>query len=307
MMIDDAPPVVLVADDSATVRLLVQVELEAAGCRVLTAEHGGRGPRDRPGAPVDVVLLDVEMPTMDGFATVTALQADPEAREIPVVFLTGRVGSDDAVRALDLGALDYLRKPFEPAELRARVGVAVRVKRLQDSLRVQAAEMDRLSRTDTLTGLHNRRHVEEGLLAHEHGSRRHGYPLSVLIVDIDHFKQVNDTQGHPAGDAVLRAVGQCLTATVRQEDLVGRWGGEEFVIVAPHTDEQAATVLGERLRTALRSTTIGVTVSVGGRPPSAPGPGCSSPPPTRTSTPPSAPGATGSGSARRPCDGRGAG
>ena len=264
MIADASPPVVLVADDSATVRLLVEVELESIGCAVLAADDGSQALEIVRRQPVDVVLLDVEMPVMDGFATVAALQADPVTRDIPVVFLTGRTGAEDAVRALELGALDYLRKPFEPAELRARVGVAVRVKRLQDSLRVQAAEMDRLSRTDALTGLHNRRHAEEVLLAHEHGSRRHGYPLTVLLLDIDHFKQVNDLQGHPAGDAVLRTIATCLTSTVRREDLVGRWGGEEFVVIAPHTDAAAARSLGERLRSAVCLTSAGVTISIGG-------------------------------------------
>ena len=258
---------VLLAEDSPTVRALVRFELEDAGYAVVEAADG-RAAVDlaRESAP-SVVLLDVEMPLLDGYGVINELKADPATRDVPVVFLTGM---SDLVKALDAGAHDFVRKPPQPGELRARTAAAVRVKLLQDELRARADELDRVSRTDHLTGLHNRRHIEEHLRGLRSASRRHGYPLAVLVVDVDHFKQVNDTVGHAAGDDVLVEVARRLEATVRSEDLVGRWGGEEFIVLAPHTDVTAAAALGERLRAAVGGTPVvgggrelTVTISVG--------------------------------------------
>ena len=267
----DRGAVVLVADDSATVRALARVELEAAGYRVVEAADGAQALDRVLDGSVDVVLLDVEMPVMDGYQTIAALKADPLAADVPVVFLTARRGSEDVVRGLRLGGHDYLHKPLEPAELRARVAAAVRVKALQDRLRQRADQLDRVSRTDVLTGLHNRRHLQEHLTRLGAAARRHGHPLSVLLVDVDHFKRINDTVGHGGGDLVLQAVARALADGVRVEDVVGRWGGEEFLLLLPHTRPREAAVLAERLRAAvagLRVPVAGrevpVTVSIGG-------------------------------------------
>jgi len=266
-----AAAVVLVADDSPTVRAVARVSLEQAGHRVLEAGNGIEALGVLADEAVDVVLLDVEMPLMDGYQTVAALKADPHTADVPVVFLTARTGSDDVVRGLRLGGHDYLRKPPDPAELLARVGAAARVKQLQDELRRKLDELDVVSRTDALTGLHNRRHVQEHLTTCAAAARRHGHPLSVLVVDVDHFKRVNDTVGHAGGDRVLRAVAGALAAAVRTEDVVGRWGGEEFLLVLPHTGPAAARVLAERLRAEVAALDVEVdgrpvpvTVSVGG-------------------------------------------
>ena len=202
--------VVLVADDSPTVRAVARFALEDAGHRVLEAGNGAEALAVLADEAVDVVLLDVEMPVMDGYQTVAALKADPHTADVPVVFLTGRTGSDDVVRGLRLGGHDYLRKPPDPAEMLARVGAAARVKALQDELRRKLDELDLVSRTDLLTGLHNRRHVQEHLTICAAAARRHGHALTVLIVDVDHFKRVNDTVGHAGGDRVLQAVAGAL-------------------------------------------------------------------------------------------------
>jgi two-component system cell cycle response regulator len=216
-------------------------------------------------------LLDIEMPVLDGYETVLALKAEPRTRDIPVVFLTCRVGAADVARALKLGGHDYLRKPPEAAELLARVNAALRVKVLQDELRKRAEDLDRMSRTDHLTGLFNRRHMEEQLRMLGSGAKRHGYLLAVLIVDVDHFKAVNDRLGHQAGDEVLVAVCDRLEKALRTEDILGRWGGEEFLLLLPHTGADAARTLAERLRRAVSSTPVVVergaltiTISVGG-------------------------------------------
>jgi diguanylate cyclase (GGDEF)-like protein len=255
--------IILVADDSDTVRAVVRLELEGAGYAVLEAADGHEAVTIAREDDVSVILLDVQMPGQDGHAALLQLKSDPRTRGIPVVFLSGSTGDEHLVAALRAGAHDYLRKPPVPAELQARVAAACRVKELQDQLRDRVLELDSISRTDHLTGLHNRRHAEEHLATCVATSRRHGYPLAVLLVDIDHFKKVNDSLGHAGGDDVLFEVAQVLSRGVRTEDVVARWGGEEFVVVGLHADQEAAMVLAERLRTAVEER-CGVTVSIGG-------------------------------------------
>jgi diguanylate cyclase (GGDEF)-like protein len=252
-------------------RALVRVELEAAGFDVIEAADGAEALQLAIADPPDVVLLDVEMPVMDGYACVQALKAEPTTAIVPVVFLTGRLTAEDVARALKLGGHDYLRKPPESAELLARVKAAFRVKQLQDELISRAQQLEHLSRTDHLTALHNRRHMEEHLRMMFASARRHCFPVGLLLVDVDNFKRVNDKHGHQVGDEVLVEVARRLHDTTRTEDALGRWGGEEFVILLPHTDVDAVRVLAERVRLAVSeppaSTSVGdvsVTVSVGG-------------------------------------------
>lgn len=262
---------ILVADDSMVVRAVLRSQLEADGHTVVEATDGGEALRVCREVRPDVVLLDIEMPVLDGHATVERLKADPELRDIPVVFLTGRVDTADVVRGLRLGAHDYLRKPFEGSELMARVRAALRTKWLQDELRARNAELDRVSRIDMLTGLHNRRHLDEHLRRASSAARRHGGSVAVLLVDVDHFKLVNDEHGHLAGDAVLREVAARLLRTVRDEDALGRWGGEEFIAVLSDTPAPAVTVIAERMCQVIAASpfameggiAIPVTVSIG--------------------------------------------
>ena len=272
---------VLVADDSATVRALVRVELEASGYVVLEAEDGQSALTAAQAQPLDAILLDIEMPVMDGTQTIAALRADPATHDLPVVFLSSRSSGEDVVAALRLGAHDYLRKPLEPGELLARVHAAVEVSRLRAELRRRTEDLDRLSRTDHLTGLFNRRHLDEALHAVLASSRRHSFPVTVLLLDVDGFKGINDRCGHEAGDDVLKELAERLRRTVRVDDLIGRWGGEELIVLATHTDPSGAQILAERLRAAVGGASVRtaagdveVTVSVGGatarRPGSAP-------------------------------------
>jgi diguanylate cyclase (GGDEF)-like protein len=261
---------ILVVEDSLVVRAVVADQLEAEGYEVIEAVDGPSALVICATGHPDAVLLDIEMPGMDGHQVLSRLKADLALADIPVVFLTGRSGTADMVAGLRAGAHDYLKKPFEPAELLARIGGAVRIKRLQDELRVRNEELDRLSRIDGLTSLYNRRHANEQLDREIRIARRHGHPVSVLLVDVDHFKLVNDREGHPAGDRVLQAIAERMRTATRVDDVVGRWGGEEFIIIAPRTDLEGALALGERVRDAVAARgvdvggrAIAVTVSIG--------------------------------------------
>ena len=266
-----SPIVVLLVEDSAVIRALVRRMLVAGGHAVVEAAGGAAALTVCREQQPDVVLLDVEMPEMSGWDVLAAMKADPDLRDVPVVFLTGRSDTTDMVDGLRLGAHDYLRKPCEPTELLARVQAAARVKRLQDELRQRNEDLDRISRTDALTGLRNRRHVEEYLAKLTSLARRNVEPMAVLVIDIDHFKSVNDTYGHEAGDAVLREVAGRMLDSIRLEDMVGRWGGEEFLVVLPNTTDQGAAELAERLRQVVADMpcrladgdAVQVTISVG--------------------------------------------
>ncbi len=262
---------VLVVDDSSTVRRILRRDLEAAGYRVNEAADGEQGLTscrvDRP----DLVLLDVDMPVLDGLATMQRMQEDPHLRWLPVLFLTARIAGGEVARGLDLGAHDYLKKPCESSELVARVSTAMRLSQRHDELQRRARELDALSNTDPLTGLPNRRHLEQvvdGLLA----GRGAGLPVGVVMVDIDHFKKVNDEHGHLVGDAVLATVAARMRRATCDGETLVRWGGEEFVALLTDGDRSAVVDLAERLRAAVDVTplavgtggTLDITVSAGG-------------------------------------------
>lgn len=264
-------PTVLVADDFEDLRSMVRLCLEARGWSVREAADGADALDACREAPPDLILLDVNMPRVDGFAVLAELQADSELRHVPVIMLTSADGSDNLVNGLERGAHDFMGKPFAPLELCARADAALRVKRLQDGLRRRNQELDQASRTDPVTRLGNRFHMRDRLGELGSAASRHGQPLAVLMIDIDRFKDVNDHFGHPAGDAVLHEVARRVKSALRREDIAGRWGGDELIVVLPFTDLPAANAVGERVRMAVRSEFIPtgetipvrVTVSVG--------------------------------------------
>ena len=249
---------VLIADDSLVVREVVRNDLEEEGYRVVEAVDGPSALEECRVHPPDVVLLDVEMPGLDGYEVLCELKADDQLKDIPVVFLTSRGSMDDMLAGLRGGAHDYLRKPFEPAELLARIGSAVRNKRLQDELRQRNEQLDRMARVDALTQLYNRRHLQEELHRLGAASRRDECALAVVLFDVDHFKQVNDTHGHQSGDLVLQHCARRLLAAARAGDVLGRWGGEEFLLVLPNTDLDEAALAAERMRASVAEAPITV-------------------------------------------------
>jgi two-component system, cell cycle response regulator len=265
-----ATATVLVVDDSTAIRRILQRALLGAGYRVTEAADGQAALTQCRADPPDLVLLDVDMPVMDGPTALAAMKEDAELADIPVLFLTARTSGTDVAAGLQLGANDYLRKPIDPAELAARVAVALRQSSQEKTLRSMAREADRLSTLDALTGLGNRRQLE--LATDElRGTIGGAAPVAVIIADIDHFKLVNDTEGHLIGDAVLRIVAARLRATVGHQHQLVRWGGEEFVALAAGLDHAAVAALAERLRSAIcdspfaidEGRTLPITISIG--------------------------------------------
>jgi diguanylate cyclase (GGDEF)-like protein len=254
---------ILVIDDSIDIHELVAVGLAGEPIDQLEACDGPSGLSIAAAQSPDLILLDVDMPSPDGFEVCKSLKRDPKTVAIPVIFLTGASSTSEKIRGLDLGAIDYITKPFDPAELRARVSAALRTKYLMDLLAKRAM-------IDGLTGLWNRAYFEQRLVAETALARRTERPAACLMIDIDHFKSVNDRFGHPAGDLVLRTLGRTLTSQCRTEDIVCRYGGEEFVVLAPNTASATALVLAERLRAAVEKmnvvchgANIAITCSIG--------------------------------------------
>ena len=239
---------ILAIDDSADIHQLLRVRLKNIGNEVelkhaLTGEDGFNMARDEQ---PDLILLDVVMPDATGFEVCSRLKSEPETRNIPVIFLTGSTEVDQKLQGFDLGAIDYIQKPFDPAELNARVRAALRTKRFQDMLAQRAM-------IDALTGLWNRAHFDQRLHEESAATSRYGRPLSVIMMDVDKFKNLNDTHGHPFGDEVLQAVGDVLTANGRSSDWPCRYGGEEFVVILRETDVEGALIVAERMREDLES------------------------------------------------------
>lgn len=214
----------------------------------------------------DLILLDVIMPDIDGYEVCRSIKSDPLLKNIPIIFITAMNQQEDEAIGLELGAVDYICKPFNPAIVRLRVRNQIELKRQRDLLAY-------LSHLDGLTGIPNRRAIEEGLEREWRRGIRSGKPLSLLMVDIDHFKAYNDQNGHLAGDDCLRYVSKALhSATVRAGDMVARYGGEEFLAILPETDEAGARLVASRMQTAIaelaipnQSSTVetNITISMG--------------------------------------------
>jgi len=218
------PPRLLVVDDEQSILDLLRRRLEALGCEVTVLSGGSQVAVTVREKMPDLVLLDVMMPDVDGFTVCQALKQDPQVRDIPVVLMTARTEVDSRIKGLEMGAHDYVTKPFETAELLARVRAALRVKALQDELREANKLLERLATSDPLTDLPNRRTFDEQIFLAIERSRRTGQTVSVIMLDLDHFKQINDTHGHQVGDEALRQVAHILAGRRRVTDLVARYG-----------------------------------------------------------------------------------
>ena len=220
------------------------MKLKDEGLEFLAAFSGAEGIELAERQQPSIILLDVMMAEMDGFEVLRQLKASTITMGIPVIMLSGQAKSSDKVQAFELGAMDFVPKPFDVHELRARIASAIRITQLMRLLETSA-------KIDGLTGLWNRAYFNERLDSEISSSLRKSAPLSLVMCDLDHFKKLNDTFGHPAGDAVLQGFAQILKAELRTYDVACRYGGEEFALVLPGASVPEAAAACERIRTAL--------------------------------------------------------
>lgn len=255
-------PLVLIVDDQPE-NIQALAAILSNEVRSLFALNGEQALLKVAEKPIDLILLDVMMPGIDGFTVCERLKQDPATADIPVIFVSGRTEGVDEERGFAVGAVDYVHKPFLPAIVKARVRTHIRLRQLVQQLAAMA-------RTDGLTGLPNRRALDAHFSQEHARALSEGRPLSMLLVDLDHFKQFNDQHGHAVGDSVLRLVSNCLQQQLRSEnphtdDFIGRWGGEEFVLLTARA-LPAALGLGERLRAAVAALSCeygAITTSIG--------------------------------------------
>lgn len=240
---------ILIVDDEDMARELLRRRLSAQGHSVTEATSGHEAIALVKKTDFDVLLLDIVMPEFDGLQTLVALREIRPANELPVIMLTAKEGSDDVVEALRTGANDYVTKSIPFSVVLARIQTQVSLRRL-------TARVEALAVRDPLTGLYNRRGFYQ--LAEKEGQRieRFGGTLQAIMVDVDHFKRINDTYGHIAGDEVLAVTARCCEQQLRAVDLIGRWGGEEYAILLPGIDVAGAVKTAERLRDVVASTVI---------------------------------------------------
>ena len=248
---------ILIADDEALSRRLLEKTLERVGYEVISVENGKQALDElcKPGGP-RLALLDWIMPELDGPAVCRAVRTRPEQAYVYMVLLTSKGSKEETVLGLESGADDYLTKPFNAEELRARLRVGERILRLEDRL-VEARENMRFRAThDPLTSLLNRGAIMDLLARELHRSRREEKTTLILLGDIDHFKRVNDTFGHVVGDEVLVETANRLLSAVRSYDFVGRYGGEEFLVVLNNCDPAFARTRAEEIRKCISSREI---------------------------------------------------
>ncbi len=250
---------ILVVEDSRSQGEHITQMLERRGYDVVWAQSGIEGLKLARSDKPDLVVLDVVMQDMDGLSVCRWLKMSPETRDTPVIMLTVRGEIEERVEGLNVGADDYLPKPFADEELDARIFASLRVKASEVELKKRNTELqsmlhhvEALAITDPLTGLFNRRRFEDVLRREFAVTKRYGTPLCCLMLDIDHFKKINDLYGHDAGDKVLSGVAQRFTQRLREVDLAARYGGEEFAILLPQTPGEGARVVAERMADFIR-------------------------------------------------------
>lgn len=267
----------LFVEDSATQGSQTKHDLEQLGYDVRWVKSGIEALKWARQDPPELVVLDVVMDDLDGFAVCRWLKLHNTTRDIPVIMLTVRGEIEDRVHGLQIGADDYLPKPFSTNELEARIFAALRNRTTQTELAERNRQLESmlhhvesLAITDPLTGIFNRRRFNDVLRREVAVTRRYKNALSLLMLDLDHFKQINDRFGHDAGDDVLRAIANTLTSGLREVDLAARYGGEEFAVIMPQTAKANAAIVARRIgahiagmKFTFHGESVGVTSSIG--------------------------------------------
>ncbi|MDA8173896.1 MAG: diguanylate cyclase [Nitrospiraceae bacterium] len=245
---------ILFVEDSRSQAAATSDFLERAGYDVVWAENGTSAIKVAKTEPIDVIILDLELPDLNGNEVCRWLKVNEDTRGIPIIMLTAKAGVQNKVAGLEAGADDYLSKPYMDSELSARIYASLRTKALQDELRRKNQQLqDLLSKvevlavTDPLTSLFNRRYFENMLVKEVERARRYEAPFSCMMIDLDHFKRINDAFGHVAGDSVLVETSSILRSSLRGVDTVARWGGEEFVILLPESSKEASLIPANRI------------------------------------------------------------
>ncbi|WPZ33765.1 diguanylate cyclase [Thalassobaculum sp. OXR-137] len=260
---------ILIVDDAReNVRILASILKDVAS---VSFSLGGQDALVKASSTLpDLILLDIEMPDMNGHEVITRIKDDPRTAPIPVIFVTSHADVEDEETGLRLGAIDYITKPFNPSIVRARVRNQLMLRAYAKQLEDLNIELERLATTDSLTGLANRRAFRERVTLELRRLDRYGGEACLMMMDLDHFKAVNDSYGHDAGDAVLRAVAQRVSGQLRETDTFGRLGGEEFAVLAAGTPVEQGAMVAHRLLSSVREQPviwngleIAVTTSIG--------------------------------------------
>lgn len=243
-------PTILAVDD--TVQNLDVLEELLDEYRVIDATNGKDAISLVKEQRVNLILLDIMMPEMDGFEVCKILKSDEKTKDIPIIFITAKSDEDSIEKAYDLGAIDYVTKPFLPKELLSRIKKELRIQELIEKL-------EELASKDTLTQLYNRRFFYESAIKMIAHSKRYNKPVSIIMLDIDHFKSVNDRYGHKAGDEVLKELAQIMQNRRRKSDMVVRLGGEEFAILLPETSKEQAYKIAQQLRQTIEKNRVNLS------------------------------------------------
>lgn len=268
---------VLIVEDSEPQRQALAKALQVRGYEVREAAGGLEALAAIRTEPPDVVILDVVLDGMDGYSVCRWLRLGERTREIVVIMLTVKGEVKERVEGLHVGADDYIPKPFDVDELEARMFAALRGRNARVELRARNTELEgmltrteHLAMTDALTGVFNRRRFTDVLGREWATARRYEHPLSLLLIDLDRFKALNDGHGHAAGDETLKQIAVLIAGCIREVDVCARYGGDEFVVLLPHTPSERATVVAERMRDQLARTATGwtgearnITLSIG--------------------------------------------
>jgi len=247
---------ILVAEDDPGSRRLVTVRLSTAGHEVVEAKDGQSAWELFQHEHFQMVITDWMMPRLDGPGLIQKIRSSGHQNYTYIIMLTAIDDKPKVVMGLESGADEYLTKPFDNKELLARVASGERILKLEEQLIEARHQMEALAMQDVLTGMLNRRAIEEHARTELDLAKRKERPLSIILLDIDHFKAINDQYGHSVGDQTLRHMSEILTKNLRQYDRIGRWGGEEFIVILPDTEISEAITVAERMRIATAETKL---------------------------------------------------
>lgn len=252
---------ILIIDDDVNIVNLLSKRLSQEGFDILSAKDGLTGLQIAKSNTPDIILLDLLMPEMSGKDVLKELKSSSNTHFIPVIIISAVADTEDKIDGLAMGANDYIVKPFRFQELLARINTQLRIVYLHKELEQKHHDLieknkilEQLAITDPLTGLYNKGYLLKRLLSEVSRSSRHGESIACIMLDIDHFKKINDTYGHLVGDEILKFVSKIIKEITRVSDIVTRYGGEEFLVICPNSQQEGVVQLAERMRQAVENT-----------------------------------------------------